>query len=423
MSAPALGHALRALRNRNYRLFFIGQGASLVGSWMQRVALAWLVYRLTGSEVLLGLIVFLSQSPTIFFSTVAGVLADRFQKRGVLILLQVMELLLAAVLALLAFSGQVAVSHLLLISLASGIVGAFETPIRQSFVIEMLEVREHLPSAIALNSSLFNSARMVGPAVAGLVVARYGEALCFLLNAVSYGAIVLALFLIKPRRSQTIPRHHHFIDVWKEGLRYSWGNPTIRTALIVTTITSTVALPYMTLLPAFAKTVLGGDSVTFGFMTSAVGVGALCGALTLAIQRQAIGFGRLILRMTLLFGVGLVGLAISRDVVVSILTLTLVGYSMMLTYASMNTLIQTSVPDDIRGRVLSLYIVGFLGIGPFGSLLAGWLATIIGSPATVLLGGLGLFAQGLLLGPALLRIDRKSSVPGEVQRPLDPVAS
>jgi MFS family permease len=401
----SLRHTLRALGHRNYRLFYFGQGISLIGSWMQRVALAWLAYRLTGSETMLGLIVFLNQAPTAFLATFAGALADRFPKKRLLVWAQVGEMIMAFVLAILVLLGHEQIWQLLLISLLSGLVSGFETPIRQSFIAEMLDDRADLPGAIALNSTLFNSARLIGPAVAGIMVKFLGEGWCFLLNAVSYLAVIWALVLIRPRVLPRGPEVYRFWQTWWEGIRYCWQTDGVRIILIMVTVVSVFALPYLALMPSFAKVVLEGDASTFGFLTSSIGVGALTGGLTLAMRRQSAGLPRLILWMMGIFGACLCAFATSARFEISCALLVLTGFSMMLMFASMNTYLQTNAPDGIRGRVIGLYVVCFVGIGPFGSLAAGWLATRIGTPATIFLGGLVTLLLVAVMGRRLVALE------------------
>ncbi|MBI1291088.1 MFS transporter [bacterium] len=408
MIPASLQHGLRALRHRNYRLFFFGQGTSLIGSWMQRVALSWLAYRLTGSETTLGLIVFLGQAPTAFIATFAGALADRFSKKRMLLWAQVGEMLMAFALAAVVMLGHAQVWQLLLISLISGIVSAFETPIRQSFIVEMLDDRVDLPGAIALNSTLFNSARLIGPALAGILVEMVGEGWCFMLNALSYIAVLWALVIIVPRPGNKPTEQHRFWRAWWEGIQYCWASAGVRTILIMVTIVAVSALPYLALMPAFAKVVLGGDARTFGFLTSAIGIGALAGGVTLAMRRRHVGLPRLILVMMTCFGLGLCAFSLNANFKLSCFLLVLTGYSMMLMFASMNTFLQTNVPDELRGRVLGLYVVCFVGIGPFGSLAAGWIATQIGTPTTLLLGGLVTLLLAVAMGRRLLSIEPRS---------------
>ena len=402
----SLRHTLRALRHRNYRRFYVGQGASLVGSWMQRVALSWLAYRLTGSETVLGLLVFLNQAPTAFLASVAGVLADRLPKKRLLIWAQAGEMVMAFALAILVLLDQAEVWKLLIISFVSGLVSAFETPIRQSFIVEMLDDRADLPGALALNSTLFNGARLVGPAIAGIIVAKLGEGWCFALNGFSYLAVIAALITIVPRNVAVKRPEGRFFETWREGMAYCWETPAVRLVLGLVTLVSLFALPYLALMPAFAKVVLGGDAQTFGFLTSSIGVGALGGGLALAMRRGQSGLLKLIRGAMAMFGGALCLVAMSSQFYLSSALLIVTGFSMMLMFASMNTFLQTTVPDHLRGRVISLYVVCFVGIGPFGSLAAGWVATLIGTPWTIGLGGLT--ALGLAMGfwKQMGRLDR-----------------
>jgi len=378
---------VRAFRHRNYRLFFTGQSVSLIGTWMQRVALNWLVYRLTGSAVLLGVVNFTGQAPTLLFAPFAGVLADRYDRHRLLIATQVMAMLQASLLAALVLTDVVVIWHLLLLSFVLGIINAFDTPIRQSLIVEIIDNREDLGNAIALNSSMVNGARLIGPSVAGLVIATVGEGLCFLLNAVSYVAVIGALAAMSIAPKLIRPQKPRLWQAWREGVIYVWGAAPIRSVLLLLAAVSFMGMPYATLLPIFARDILHGDAQTLGFLMAAAGVGALVGALYLAARRTALGLETIIAAAAAIFGAGLLAFSWSLNVWLSVGLMVVSGWGMMVHMAAGNTLIQTLVDDDKRGRVMSLHSMALRGMVPLGSLVAGGLASQIGAPATLALGG------------------------------------
>ncbi|MCX8037662.1 MAG: MFS transporter [Candidatus Sumerlaeia bacterium] len=404
---PSPFHSIfRALRYRNYRLFFIGQGISLVGTWMQAVAMSWLVYRLTGSALLLGVVGFASHIPTFLFSPIAGVLADRWDRRRMLIAAQAAAMGQALVLAALVFSGWIAAWQIIALGVVVGVVTAFDIPTRQSFVAEMVERKEDLGNAIALNSFLFNSARILGPSIGGILIAAVGEGVCFLLNGLSYLGVIVALSAMRLERKSARQRRHVLTEL-KEGFAYAYRFPPVRSLLLLLGAMTLLAAPYSTLLPVFAKDVLQGGSHAQGFLMAAAGCGALAGAVFLASRRSVAGLGRVIVSGMMLIGIGQVVFSQSRVLPLSLLAMVAAGFGMMVMMASCNTILQTLVDDDKRGRVMSLYTMAFMGAGPTGSLLAGFLAAHAGAPATVLTGGLGcLGAMGISLRylPAMRKI-------------------
>lgn len=404
-----LRQAFRALSHRAFRVFFIGQGFSLVGTWMQQVAMSWLVYRLTGSAFVLGLVGFTSQIPAFFAAPVAGVLADRLSKLRMVIATQVVAMLQASVLAVLVLTGAVEVWHILLLSGVMGIVSGFDIPARQALLVDLVEGPEDLANAIALNSSLFNGARLVGPAIAGLLIGWVGEGPVFVINAVSFVAVLAALFAlgVPPRagRGAAPPLLGHL----REGVAYAMGFAPIRTILTLLAINSLVALPYVVLLPVFATEVLGGGAHTLGFLMSATGLGALAGALYLASRTTVRGLGKVIVFANVLMGAALVALAFVQVVWLAVAVLLFAGFGMMVATASSNTILQTIVEPDKRGRVMSLYTMAFMGMAPMGALIAGAVAERIGTPETVLVGGCAAIAAGLWFRgrrPALARMVR-----------------
>ncbi len=396
---------LRALRSRNYRLFVAGQSVSLVGTWMQQVAMSWLVYRLTGSAVLLGVVGFTSQIPTFLLSPVAGVLADRWNRRRILMLTQALAMVQAAVLAAAVLMGVVQVWHIVALSLVLGVVNAFDIPVRQSFVVEMVAHRDDLGNAIALNSSMVNGARLIGPTVAGLLVASVGEGICFLLNSASYLAVLLALaaMRIEPRAASAKPGRHVLHEL-KEGFVYSFGFAPIRSILLLVALMSLTGMPYTILVPVFAKDILHGGAHTFGFLMTAAGCGALAGTVYLASRGTVLGLGRLIVTSTVFFAVGVAGFALSETLWLSLLSLVVAGYGAMTLVASCNTILQTILEEDKRGRVMSFFTVAFMGMAPFGSLGAGAMTRMIGPRDTLLLGAICCLAGAALFARHLPRI-------------------
>ena len=383
-----LAFVVRALRHRNYRLFFFGQGVSLIGTWMQGMALGWLVYRLTGSEVLLGVVAFSTQILTFLTAPFAGVIADRVNRRKILVVTQTAAMMQAFLLAALTLSGVVTVWHIIVLGMVMGLIAGFDIPIRQSFVVEMIESREDLSNAIALNSSLVNGARLVGPSLAGIVVAVAGEGICFLLNGVSFLAVLAALLAMRIKPAGARGRDTRMLHHLKEGFDYAFGSAPIRALLLLVAIVSLFGMSYGVLLPVFAKAVLHGGPRTQGFLMAATGVGALCGAVFLASRKDVRGLARVMTGASVLFGVALIGFSVSRSVWLSLGMLVLAGLGMMIQMAGNNTLLQMIVDDDKRGRVMSFYTMAFMGMGPFGSLLAGGLAGTVGAPTTVAVCGL-----------------------------------
>jgi MFS family permease len=393
----------RALRHRNYRLFFLGQGTSLVGTWITRVATGWLVYRLTGSALLLGLVGFAGQIPTFLLASFAGVIVDRHDRRRVLLITQVGSMLQSAALAVLALGGWITVAWILALQIVQGLINAFDMPARQSMVVEMLETREDLPNAIALNSSLVNGSRLVGPAIAGLLIAAFGEGWCFAIDAVSYLAVIASLAMMRlPARPARKGGTRVLADL-RAGFVYAAGFLPIRSVLLLLAMVSFAGMPFTALMPVFAKR-LGGGPDDLGWLMGAVGLGAVCAALWLASRPSVLGLGSIIVRAGATFGVGLCAFALSRWMWLSLPLLAATGAGMMITMSGSNTLLQTMVDEDMRGRVMSFYAMSFFGMVPFGSLFAGWASDRFGAPATVVAGGLatlvavGVFAWRL---PAL----------------------
>lgn len=377
----------RTLRYRNFRLFFGGQLISLTGTWMQQVALTWMVYRMTNSPFLLGFVGFAGQMPSFILSPIAGVLADRLNKHRILIIIQSLAMVQASILAALTLTGRVAVWHVITLSIFLGIINAFDVPTRQSFLLEMIENRADLSNAIALNSSMFNGARLLGPSIAGIVIAALGEGVCFLLNALSYLAVIGALAAMKITPAQRAGKPESVFSGVAEGFRYVYHSAPIRSILLLLALVSIMGMPYSILMPIFARDILHGGPHTLGFLMGATGVGALTGALLLASRKNVVGLGRWIPAASAMFGAGLVAFSLSSTVWLSVGLLFIVGLGMMVQMASSNTILQTIADDDKRGRVMSFYAVSFMGMVPFGSLLAGSLAGAIGAPRTLMISG------------------------------------
>jgi MFS family permease len=378
---------VRSLRHRNYRLFFGGQGISLVGTWMQQIALGWLVYRLTDSAFLLGLVGFAGQIPTFILASFAGVLADRFNRHRIIILTQTLAMIQAAILATLTLTNTLQIWHIIVLSSFLGIINAFDMPTRQSFVVDLVENKTDLPNAIALNSSMFNTARLVGPTVAGILISLLGEGLCFLLNAISYIAVIIALLMIHIVPKVETKKQEKVLKGLKEGLKYAYHFKPIKVLLLFLGLVSLTGGPYTVLMPVFARDILKGNANTLGFLFGAVGIGALIGAIYLASRKTVLGLGRWIVTSSAIFALGLILFSFSQNFIISLVLMLFTGFGMMVQMASTNTLLQTLVDDDKRGRVMSLYVMAFMGTAPLGSLIAGTLASKLGAPFTILSGG------------------------------------
>ncbi|NLF39319.1 MFS transporter [bacterium] len=400
------GLVFRAFSSRNYRLYFIGLSVSVIGSWMQSTAMSWLVYRLTGSAMLLGVIAFLAQVPSLVLTPLAGVLLDRIEKRRVIMWTQVLAMAQAAVLATLVLTGVIATWHLVVLSLALGMVHAIDAPARQSFVVHLVGRKDLLGNAIALNSTMFNAARLVGPFVAGILVASVGEGICFLINAVSYVAAITSLGMMPAGLGKPTGPRKHFLHELHEGFAAAFSFMPLRTLIMHVAFISLVGMSYNVLAPIFAREVLHGDARTFGCLTAGVGCGALCAALFLASRRTAVGLSSVVAVATGLLGVSLVVFSQSRVFALSLGAMVVAGFGALATLASCNTLVQTIVDDRKRGRVMGIYMMFFLGVAPFGSLLMGWLAQTIGAPTTQMLSGLACIAGALAFSTRLPEMRR-----------------
>jgi MFS family permease len=378
----------RALQSRNYRLFYLGQFISLIGTWMQQIAVSWLVYRMTNSVFLLGLVGFISQFPTFIISPFAGVWSDRFNKYRILIWTQSLSMVQALILAILVLSGLITVWQIILLSLFLGCINAFDVPARQAFIIEMIDDRKDLGNAIALNSAMFNGARFLGPFVAGILIAAVGEGFCFLINGLSYIAVIAALLAMNIVNIKKVIRKTGMLEEFKEGFAYVFSDQKMRSILLLMALTSIMGVPFIVLMPAFAKDILQGGPHTLGFLMSSLGAGALLGAFYLASRISVKGLRRNIPLAVCIFGLGLIGMSLSRFLWIALLLTFLVGFGMMIQVASSNTWLQTNVDDDKRGRMISFFALSFLGMAPFGSLLAGSMADRLGVGPTLFIGGI-----------------------------------
>ncbi|MFA5974017.1 MAG: MFS transporter [Lentimicrobiaceae bacterium] len=379
----------RTLKYINFRLFVGGQSLSLIGTFIQMVATTWLVYKITNSAFMLGVVGFSGQIPLFILAPIAGVIADRWDKKRILLITQSLALVQALVLSVIVFAGIVQVWHLIVLSIILGIINAFDMPIRQAFVIDMLDnQKQDLNNAIALNSSMVNGARLIGPSIAGILIATVGDGWCFAINCLSYGAVIISLLrmniIISKPKTQSPAR---VLTEIKEGFSYTFGFKPIRYLILLLALVSLAGTPITLLAPVFAKDFLHGNSSTFGFLMSAYGAGALIGAIYLLNKKSVLGLGKLIAFSVLIFGMGLIVFSVSRVLWLSVIVMIISGMGMMLHVASTNTLLQTITEENKRGRVMSFYSMAFMGMAPFGSLLSGSLAGLIGASGTLILGG------------------------------------
>ncbi len=398
----------RAFSSRNYRLFFAGQGISLIGTWMTQTAVIWLVYSLTNSALMLGVVGFAQQVPNFLLSPFAGVLVDRLNRHRILIVTQILSMMQSLVLAALAFSGTIHIWHIVALSVFQGCVNAIDMPTRQTFVVELVERRENLSNAIALNSSLFSGARLIGPAIAGLVIAAVGTSTCFLIDGVSYIAVIIGLLAMRihPRKMALLDPADTVLHRLKEGFGYAFGFPPIRAILLLMALVSLVGMPYTVLAPIFATNILHGGPQTLGFLMASSGFGALVSAVYLSSRRTIVGLGKIIAIAPTAFGVALIAFALSKVLWLSLLAMFVLGGSLILQSTSSNTILQTIVEEDKRGRVLSLYTIAFVSMATFGNLFAGSLASRIGAPYTLVISGVICIAASIYFSrqlPALRR--------------------
>jgi len=377
------------LKYRNFRIFFFGQGISLIGTWMQHIAMSWLVYKMTNSVFMLGVVGFASQIPTFVLSPFTGVLADRHNRHKILLLTQLLAMLQAFILAFLTLTGNIAVWHIIVMGVFLGCVNSLDIPARHSFILQMIEEKENLGNAIALNSMMFNLARLIGPSIAGVLIAITGEGVCFLINAVSYLAVIVSLLAmdrdIKIRKDKKV-NYDIFKDL-KEGFDYAFGLKPIRAILLLLGIIGLMGMSYAVLMPVFAKDILGGGPHTLGYLMAAIGLGALTGTSYLASRKKPLTPGNLLPLSAGIFGLSIIAFSFSHDIWVSLPLLFVSGFGIMVQMASSNTILQTIVEDDKRGRVMSFYTMAFMGMAPLGSLLAGGMATRLGVSNTLIISG------------------------------------
>ena len=391
----------RALSHRNFRLFFFGQGLSLIGTWLQQVAMSWLTYRLSGSALLLGVVTFCQYIAVLLLAPVAGVLADRIDRRRALLITQSVMLAQALTLAVLTATGRVEVWHVAALALVLGCASAFDIPLRHAMIARLVGDRAHLPNAIALNSLLINCARVVGPAIAGILIATVGEAICFGLNALSFGAVLYALAQMRWPAARTPAPPAGWLASWLEGAKLAFGFRPIRAALLLIALISGTIGTYSTLMPVFAKDVFGGDAHTLGVLLSAAGSGALLSALYLASRHTTRGLDRVILVAGTIASLAMLAFAHSTRLALALPLLLALGAGLIAAQASIQTLVQTLVDDDKRGRVMSLYTMAFLGMLPFGNLAAGAVARYAGEATAFTLSACGCLAGLLVFARAL----------------------
>jgi MFS family permease len=394
---------LRALRHRNFQLFFSGQLISLIGTWMDNIAEAWLVYRLTGSSLLLGTVAFAGQIPVFLLAPIGGMVADRWNRRRVVIATQASSMMLAGILAVLTLTRRVTVWEVVVLAALMGAVNAFDIPARQAFLVDMVG-REDLMNGIALNSSMFNGARVIGPSIAGILVASIGEGWCFAANSISYIAVIIGLLLMHVNRAPVETLRVSPFEHIVEGFRFVWNTGPIRALLLLLGLVSLVAMPYSVLMPIFAAKILHGNARTLGVLMGATGVGALGGALTLASRTGVKGLGRWVAVACASFGTFLILFSLSRWYLLSVALLVPVGFAMMVQMASSNTLIQAMVPDRLRGRAMAVYSMMFMGMAPMGALLSGWSADHLGAQWTLAIGGVGAIVGAALFARNLPKI-------------------
>ncbi len=375
--------------NNNLRLYFAGQIISMIGTWMQQMALSWLIYRMTNSAFMLGVVGFATQAPSFLFTPFAGIVVDRVNRHRLLILTQTLAMLQAGLLAALVFSGRAQLWQLIALGAVLGTITAFDMPTRQTFLVDMLDSNEQLRGAIAINSSITTVTRLIGPFIAGLFIAWAGEAMCFLVNALSYVAVVVALLFVKAKKRQVSKQKQDAVAQLKEGFAYAFGFAPIRSLLLLIALIGLFAMPFTVLMPAFAKDVFHGNASTLGFLTAAAGTGSVAGAVFLGSRNGIRELGKWVVLGCFLFGMGLVVFGFSHSMLLSLFVLVVIGFGSMVLMAGSVTLLQTIVDEDKRGRVMSIFVMAFMGLAPFGSMVAGTLAGRIGAGNTVIVSGLG----------------------------------
>lgn len=397
---------LRALRHRNFACFVAGQSCALVGYWIQQIAVGWLVYRLTGSATLLGVLSFAANVPILLLAPVAGIWSDRFNRHRMMLATQVLEMLQAIALAVLAFGGWIEVWHIVALTVMLGLCVAVELPVRHAYLLELIDDKQDLPNAVATNSLVANCGRLIGPSVAGLLIANFSEAVCFLINALSYVAVLVSFAFIRVSPQPVAASHPPALRGLKEGIVYAWRTLPIRLLLTLLALIALTAAPYSTLMPAVVHEVFDGSAQTLGFLVGAAGCGAVCATLMLASRGNVRGLLRFIIAAALVAACALIGLSQSRSLALSLVLMAAIGASILVTSVSINMILQTIVDDDKRGRVMSLYTAAFLGVVPLGALIAGVLADYIGATQTFLVGGIVCLSGALYLARQLPRLRR-----------------
>jgi MFS family permease len=407
-SGNSVAFMLRALKYRNYRLFFGGQIVSLTGTWITTTATSWLVYRITGSALLLGVVGFASQFPAFLLTPFAGIFVDRWNRHRLLVATQTLSMLTSFALAVLTLTGTISIPSLLVVSVVQGLVNAFDMPTRQAFVVTLIEDKNDLGNAIALNSSMFNAARLLGPTVAGAIIAASNEGWCYLVDGFSYLAVIAALLAMRvPVTTFNTDKAVSPAQQFKEGWEYAYNHRAIRSIITLIAVVCLLAFPYTVLIPIFAGTILHGGPHTLGFLMTASGCGALLGAVYLAGRRSIAGLGQVIVAAGAVFGLGLMAFAYSRVLWLSVILMVIVGFGSMVQVASSNTLIQTIVEDSKRGRVMSFFLMAYFGTAPFGSLIAGSLSDRYGAPITVAFGGACCVAVAIWFAMTLSSIEHQ----------------
>jgi MFS family permease len=402
-----ISNIFRALKYPNYRLYYYGQSISLIGTWVQNIAMGWLIYRLTGSALLLGSVAFALQIPSLFITPFAGVLADRFNRRTVIIIAQTLSMVIAFILAVLVFTETITINMILILAAVNGVIIAFDTPFRNSFIPDMIPRREDLTNAIALNSSLYNLARFLGPPIGGILIATVGEAWCFFINGASFLAVIGCLFMMKIIPKARTIRKASVLKQLDEGIRYAWNEKPVRYLLILVAMSSFFGLPFQALMPVFAADVLQGDASLLGILTGCLGLGALTGAFYLASRKKIHTIPLIIFRTAVLFSIGLGIFALSGIKALSFLMIAATGFGMIVHFNSTNTVIQTITDEDKRGRVVALYSLTFMGITPLGNLLAGLISEYIGVPYTIFIFSVISLISALIFGTKLKIIFRQ----------------
>ena len=402
-------HALRAFRHRNFRLFYAGQAISLIGTWIQQIALSWLVYRTTGSGFLLGLVTFCSQIPMLLFLPLAGLFSDRYDRRKLMIVAYLLAMVQAVILGMLTLTGTIQVWHILVLGFLYGTIMAFETPARQSLISQMVNNKEDLPNAIALNSVLMNGGRLIGPSIAGVLLAFISEGWCFLINSASFVAIIASVSMMRLATKSRAKTSSSLRNEFAVAARYAWNTRPIRLFLALVALISLTASPYTVLMPIFARDVFGGDAHTLGFLVGSAGLGAVIGTAFLTTRPDVFELSKLVPFTSAAAGIALMLVGISKFYWLSLIFMACLGFGIIVTAASVNMMLQSLVEEDKRGRIISFYAMAFLGMAPVGGLIAGSLASQLGAPSTAMIDGacclLGTLA--LMRGLPEIRTDLK----------------